>query len=80
MLAKIHGVHVPMRIKMDNTILAQQRRPGVAGIRQSMVGLETMLGKDETIEFEDYLNDPEFTEQIVDVHTELEAAAEATGN
>uniref|UniRef100_A0A7S3Y8S4 Uncharacterized protein n=1 Tax=Lotharella globosa TaxID=91324 RepID=A0A7S3Y8S4_9EUKA len=58
MLAKIHGVHVPMRMKMDQTILSQHKRIYVPGMKPSFVGLETMLGMDETIEFEDYLNGP----------------------
>eukprot|EP00470_Lotharella_oceanica_P004494 CAMPEP_0170170372 /NCGR_PEP_ID=MMETSP0040_2-20121228/3369_1 /TAXON_ID=641309 /ORGANISM="Lotharella oceanica, Strain CCMP622" /LENGTH=131 /DNA_ID=CAMNT_0010409741 /DNA_START=38 /DNA_END=433 /DNA_ORIENTATION=- len=72
MLAKIHGVHVPMRMKMDQTILSQHKRLHVPGMKPSFVGLETMLGMDETIEFEDYLNDPEFSEKQVDIHTEME--------
>eukprot|EP00472_Partenskyella_glossopodia_P014762 CAMPEP_0197515242 /NCGR_PEP_ID=MMETSP1318-20131121/432_1 /TAXON_ID=552666 /ORGANISM="Partenskyella glossopodia, Strain RCC365" /LENGTH=83 /DNA_ID=CAMNT_0043063555 /DNA_START=213 /DNA_END=464 /DNA_ORIENTATION=- len=72
MLAKIHGVHVPMRMKMDQTILAQQQRFPVPGLKSSFVGLETMLGMDEQIEFEDYLNNPEFSEKQVDIHTEME--------
>eukprot|EP00954_Amorphochlora_amoebiformis_P015971 1254684-Amorphochlora_amoeboformis.AAC.2 len=72
MLAKIHGVHVPMRMKMDQTILAQHRRLPLPGMKSSFVGLETMLGVDENIEFEDFLNKQEFCEKEIDVHTELE--------
>mmetsp|Transcript_24270 Transcript_24270/g.38985 ORF Transcript_24270/g.38985 Transcript_24270/m.38985 type:complete len:83 (-) Transcript_24270:188-436(-) len=80
MLAKIHGVHVPMRLKMDQTILAQQKRFPVPGLKPSFVGLETMLGQDETIEFEDYLNKQEFSEKQIDIHTEIEKTMFKAGN
>eukprot|EP00467_Chlorarachnion_reptans_P024784 CAMPEP_0114516470 /NCGR_PEP_ID=MMETSP0109-20121206/17345_1 /TAXON_ID=29199 /ORGANISM="Chlorarachnion reptans, Strain CCCM449" /LENGTH=128 /DNA_ID=CAMNT_0001696861 /DNA_START=28 /DNA_END=414 /DNA_ORIENTATION=- len=77
MLAKIHGVHVPMRLKMDQTILAQQKRFPIPGLRPSFVGLETMLGKDETIEFEDYLSNPDFSEKEINIRAEVERSLEA---
>lgn len=48
------GSHVPLRNKIERTILAQYQR--LPGLQSSLVGLEAHLDLDETIEFEDFLN------------------------
>eukprot|EP00462_Mataza_sp_D1_P003632 CAMPEP_0175104338 /NCGR_PEP_ID=MMETSP0086_2-20121207/9668_1 /TAXON_ID=136419 /ORGANISM="Unknown Unknown, Strain D1" /LENGTH=117 /DNA_ID=CAMNT_0016379711 /DNA_START=66 /DNA_END=419 /DNA_ORIENTATION=+ len=71
MLRNIYGSHFPMQLQMEETILSQfQRAPG---LQSSMLGLSTQMGLETEIEFEDYLNDPEFTEQQVDFHAAMEA-------
>jgi len=56
MMAKavVFGQHAPLRAKMERNILAQFQR--LPGLQSSLVGLETMLDQDDTIEFEDIFN------------------------
>eukprot|EP01006_Ploeotia_vitrea_P064144 TRINITY_DN87090_c0_g1_i1.p2 TRINITY_DN87090_c0_g1~~TRINITY_DN87090_c0_g1_i1.p2 ORF type:complete len:149 (+),score=84.76 TRINITY_DN87090_c0_g1_i1:29-448(+) len=64
MLARVYGVHLPMKLEMEQRILAQfQRHPA---LKSSMVGLETALGVDTEIGFEDVLDDPEFADKVDD--------------
>lgn len=54
MSGKVHGMHAPLRMKMERETFAQfQRMPGLPS---AMVGLETVLDMEDTIEFEDFLN------------------------
>merc|ERR1712050_168756 len=50
----VFGQHAPIRAKMERNILAQFQR--LPGLQSSLVGLETVLDLDETIEFEDVFN------------------------
>mmetsp|Transcript_86746 Transcript_86746/g.176565 ORF Transcript_86746/g.176565 Transcript_86746/m.176565 type:complete len:149 (+) Transcript_86746:89-535(+) len=50
----VFGQHAPIRAKMERNILAQFQR--LPGLQSSLVGLETVLDMDETIEFEDVFN------------------------
>lgn len=52
--AMIHGMHAPLRLKMERELLSSFQR--LPGLPSSLVGLETVLGRDETIEFEDIFN------------------------
>jgi len=70
MLNRVFGVYFPMRLQIEETILSQfQRFPG---LKSSFVGLETLLGMDEEIEFEDYLSNPEYDTKMIDVFAEME--------
>jgi proteasome maturation protein len=53
MLAAVHGTHAPMRLEMEQAILSQFQR--LPGLKSNFVGLETLLGRDEEIDFGDYL-------------------------
>ena len=56
MMAKslVFGQHAPLRMKMERELLSQfQRLPGVPS---ALVGLETLMDLDDTIEFEDIFN------------------------
>ncbi|CAN0431697.1 unnamed protein product [Discosporangium mesarthrocarpum] len=55
--AKIYGSAFVMRMKTEVAVLSQAQR--LPGLPSSMLGLETSLGRDEMVEFEDYLNRPE---------------------
>jgi len=71
LLAKVYGAHLPLKLTMEEAILSQfQRMPG---LQSSLVGLETMLNRDTTIDYADYLGDPELSEKMVDVHSMMEA-------
>merc|ERR1719373_948667 len=56
MMAKsvVFGQHAPIRAKMERNLLAQFQR--LPGLQSSLVGLETVLDQDDTIEFEDIFN------------------------
>merc|ERR1719222_565741 len=59
-----------MRIKMEMSILSQVQR--LPGLPSHHVGLDTILARDETIDFEDFLGVPELNEQEVDARALLE--------
>eukprot|EP00929_Paragymnodinium_shiwhaense_P024336 TRINITY_DN15005_c0_g1_i1.p1 TRINITY_DN15005_c0_g1~~TRINITY_DN15005_c0_g1_i1.p1 ORF type:complete len:139 (+),score=40.80 TRINITY_DN15005_c0_g1_i1:77-493(+) len=53
-MALVHGAHAPIRHKMEREMLSQfQRLPGMTS---SLAGLESVLGADENIEFENLFN------------------------
>ncbi|CAM9430356.1 unnamed protein product [Ectocarpus sp. 12 AP-2014] len=53
---KVYGSAFVMRMKTEVATLSQA--PHLPGLPSSMLGLETVLGRDETVEFEDYLDPP----------------------
>jgi len=69
-MAQTYGSHLPMQIRMELDILSQAKR--LPGIRSSNVGAETILGRDETIDFEDYLGTPDMSETGIDMRAVLE--------
>ena len=54
MSGKVHGMHAPLRMKMERETLAQFQR--LPGLQSSLTGLECVLDMEDTIEFEDFLN------------------------
>jgi len=70
MMAQTYGSHLPMRIRMELDILSQARR--LPGIPSSNLGAETILGRDETIDFEDYLGTPGMSETAIDTRAVIE--------
>merc|ERR1712061_386829 len=52
--AMVFGQHAPLRDKLERELLSQFQR--LPGLPSSMIGLETMLDLDDTIEFEDIFN------------------------
>ncbi len=72
-VARLYGVAAAMRMKTEVDILSQICR--APGLSSSFVGLETVLGTDETVEFEDVLNDPQERPDLpmVSVHEKMEA-------
>lgn len=70
MLGNVYGAHVPMRKRMDMRIVsAAQRMPGLPS---SNLGLEILLNKHEDLEFDDFLADPAFSSEQIDVHLAME--------
>jgi len=69
-LGKIFGSHMPLRLNMEQHILAQRQR--LPGLPNHYVGLETLLGLDEELDVEDVLGDPAASEKRVDLHAEME--------
>eukprot|EP00403_Amphidinium_massartii_P023916 CAMPEP_0178400190 /NCGR_PEP_ID=MMETSP0689_2-20121128/15663_1 /TAXON_ID=160604 /ORGANISM="Amphidinium massartii, Strain CS-259" /LENGTH=142 /DNA_ID=CAMNT_0020020981 /DNA_START=80 /DNA_END=508 /DNA_ORIENTATION=+ len=50
----IYGSHAPLRAKMERELLSSFQR--LPGLQSSLTGLETLLDKDDEIEFEDVFN------------------------
>jgi len=69
-LSNVFGTHLPLRLQMEQQILTQFQR--LPGLHSEFVGLETLLGTDEDIQFEDYLDDPRLSERSVNVHAAME--------
>jgi len=70
MLGSVYGAHVPMRKRMDMRIVsASQRMPGLPS---SNFGLEILLNKHQDIDFDDFLNNPMYATEQIDVHLAME--------
>eukprot|EP01113_Clastostelium_recurvatum_P025985 TRINITY_DN311_c0_g1_i3.p1 TRINITY_DN311_c0_g1~~TRINITY_DN311_c0_g1_i3.p1 ORF type:complete len:146 (+),score=35.91 TRINITY_DN311_c0_g1_i3:23-439(+) len=70
-LRRVYGSHMVQRLQIERHILTQFQRLPV--LETSFVGLETVLGTDEDIGFEDYLNMPHMNEHIPrDMHSQME--------
>lgn len=48
-----YGMALPTRLKLEREILGQIKRP--PGMPSSMLGLEIMTGRDETMDFDDFM-------------------------
>lgn len=55
--ASVYGSALPMRLTMHEHMLAQCQR--LPGLPSSYAGLDSYTGRDETIDFDDFLNLPE---------------------
>lgn len=51
---RTQGSHMAMRLATERTIMGRMRR--LPGLKSSNIGMETLLGTDEQIDFKDYLN------------------------
>eukprot|EP00003_Mantamonas_plastica_P003231 TRINITY_DN1257_c0_g1_i1.p1 TRINITY_DN1257_c0_g1~~TRINITY_DN1257_c0_g1_i1.p1 ORF type:complete len:120 (-),score=15.03 TRINITY_DN1257_c0_g1_i1:50-409(-) len=49
----MYGTHFPQRLKMEQYMVSQVQR--LPGFKSEFVGLEILLGKNNDIDFEDYL-------------------------
>ena len=66
---------MPMRYVIERSILAAHRRPG--GYGSNMHGLKMHMGRYDSIDFFDILNDPYMTPEVdrEGVHASMEKAA-----
>ncbi|KAF0984531.1 hypothetical protein FDP41_000430 [Naegleria fowleri] len=73
-MARNFGSHMPMHMEMQKKIFGASLR--LPSLESNKVGLSVLMGNDENIEFEDYLNDPNMTERLPteDIHTSCEKA------
>eukprot|EP00943_MAST-04B_sp_MAST-4B-sp1_P004316 g4316.t1 len=55
--ARVFGPASALHLHMDRSIMSRKQR--LPGLPSRLIGLETVLGKDETIQFEDYLGNPD---------------------
>lgn len=70
MQRRLYGIHAPVRQLMERSIVSKVQRFPV--LTSSNFGLDILTGKDETIDFEDFLNDPELSTDMMDVHASME--------
>ena len=70
MMAAAHGSHLPMQIRMELETVCQSRR--LPGMPTCNIAAETILGRDETIDYEDYLGMPGMSEDGVDMYAALD--------
>eukprot|EP01038_Epipyxis_sp_PR26KG_P010528 gene10528-14145_t len=74
MVRKTYGSHLAMRLATEKELLGHSRR--LPGLESSRIGLQTLLGEDESIDFNDFLNDPSTRPDIpkFEVHSQMEIA------
>ncbi|KAF9283003.1 D-tyrosyl-tRNA(Tyr) deacylase [Mortierella alpina] len=71
MARNMYGMHAPIKMAMERSLVVKARGPSMLPQRSNL-GLDILNGKDETIDFEDFLNVPEMSTDMVDVHTVME--------
>ncbi|XP_053312365.1 proteasome maturation protein [Spea bombifrons] len=69
-LRNIQGLHAPLRLQMEFQAVKQVQR--LPFLQSSNIALESLRGTDETIGFEDILNDPSQSEIIGEPHMMME--------
>ncbi|CDS12516.1 hypothetical protein LRAMOSA04710 [Lichtheimia ramosa] len=70
MARQVHGMHAPIKMMMEKDIVSKRQRMPV--MPSSNLHLDILMGKDETIDFEDFLNDPNMSTDIIDIHGAME--------
>ncbi|KAI8066436.1 proteasome maturation factor UMP1 [Gongronella butleri] len=65
-----YGLHAPIKLMMERSIVDKRTRMPV--LPSSHLHSDILTGKDETIDFEDYLNTPESCTDMLDVHAAME--------
>ncbi|KAI8618525.1 proteasome maturation factor UMP1 [Chytriomyces sp. MP71] len=66
MARSVYGLHQPLRIQMEHHLVSQPKRIPV--LKQSRLAEDILAGKDESIEFEDFLGDADPSLYLLDVH------------
>ncbi|KAL4624880.1 proteasome maturation protein [Arapaima gigas] len=69
-LRNIQGLHAPLKLQMEYRATQQIQRLPV--LSSSNIALDTLRGNDESIGFEDILNDPAQSEIMGDPHIMME--------
>jgi len=67
---RLYGIHAPVRHLMERSIVSRVQRVPI--LHSSNLSLDILMGKDETIDFEDFLNDPELSTDMMDMHASME--------
>ncbi|KAI8879285.1 proteasome maturation factor UMP1 [Backusella circina FSU 941] len=65
-----YGMHAPIKMMMEKSIV--EKRQHMPMFPSSNLHLDILMGKDETIDYEDFLNDPSMSTDALDVHTSME--------
>merc|ERR1719223_976411 len=70
-LERVYGSHAALRFRTEKAILTQFQR--LPGLKSEFVGLDTLMGRDDTMGFEDFLSDPyETPDMLKPVHSIME--------
>mmetsp|Transcript_43100 Transcript_43100/g.31478 ORF Transcript_43100/g.31478 Transcript_43100/m.31478 type:complete len:127 (+) Transcript_43100:59-439(+) len=56
-ISRTYGTHMAMRLASERELFSRNRR--LPGLASSNIAAETLSGNDETIEFSDFLDDPQ---------------------
>lgn len=70
MLRKTEGIHAPLRLQMEFDVARRNLR--LPGLHSSGLMMDILTGRDEMIDFDDILGDPQDSETIVDYHGLME--------
>ncbi|KAI8329049.1 proteasome maturation factor UMP1-domain-containing protein [Chlamydoabsidia padenii] len=70
MARQTYGMHAPIKMMMERDIVSKRQRMPV--LPSSNLHLDILTGRDETIDFEDFLNDPALSTDTLDVHAAME--------
>ncbi|KAI9252137.1 proteasome maturation factor UMP1-domain-containing protein [Sporodiniella umbellata] len=65
-----YGMHAPVKLMMERSIVEKRQR--TPAMPSSNLHLDILMGKDETIDYEDFLNDPSLSTDSVDLHVSME--------
>ncbi|KAM4702458.1 proteasome maturation protein [Discoglossus pictus] len=69
-LRNIQGLHAPLKLQMESKAAKQIQR--LPFLQSSNLALDTLRGNDDTIGFEDILNDPSHSEMMGEPHLMME--------
>ncbi|KAI8930372.1 proteasome maturation factor UMP1-domain-containing protein [Entophlyctis helioformis] len=72
-LRNVYGVAAPLRIQMERALIKQHMR-AIPVLHTHNVALDILNGKDDDIEFEDFLGEAKMPTQMMDVHLTMERA------
>ncbi|KAG0320771.1 Class II abasic (AP) endonuclease [Dissophora globulifera] len=71
MARNAYGMHAPIKMAMERSLVIKAHGPSMLP-KRSNLGLDILMGRDETIDFEDFLNVPELSTDMVDPHVVME--------
>ncbi|KAG0050381.1 hypothetical protein BGZ83_004846 [Gryganskiella cystojenkinii] len=72
MARNMYGMHAPIKMAMERSLVTKARGISMLPQKSRNLGEEILLGRDESIDFEDFLNTPELSTDMVDVHAVME--------
>lgn len=61
LLRATYGVGIPMKLEFERHLVAKNQR--LSPLPNHSISLDVLLGRDNTIDFDDYLHPPEFFEE-----------------
>ncbi|KAJ1655095.1 hypothetical protein IWQ61_005091 [Dispira simplex] len=69
---RLYGIHAPLRLTMERQIVSRIARfQNPASLKHSNLALDILMGKDETLDVEDFLGDADIRKETPDVHAVL---------
>ncbi|KAI8375589.1 proteasome maturation factor UMP1-domain-containing protein [Choanephora cucurbitarum] len=65
-----YGMHAPIKMMMEKSIVEKRQR--MPAIPSSNLHLDILTGRDEFIDYEDFLNNPAESTEGLDIHASME--------